>query len=338
MALYSTEWPIAGHDWAVRRLAATLNAGRLRHAYLITGPAGIGKTTLARVFAQAACCLSERERPCGTCRACTLIAQNVYADFSLIQADTDKLKIEQVREMQRTLALRPVEGRYRVIILRRFNEASQQAMDALLKTLEEPPPYVLLILTADTAEKLLTTIQSRCQPVHLRLMPAAVIRQTLETHLKIAPDRAALLAQLAGGRMGWALRAIDDEAQLDQRGEWLDMLEKTLGQMRIARFTLAESLSKDKHAAVEMLDLWQSYWRDALLLACHTQDTAITNRDRRHALEQVAANLRADDVYSALKAVRRTIRYIESNVNTRLALETLMLDLPRLRLFAAPPG
>jgi DNA polymerase-3 subunit delta' len=335
--LYTPNWPIVGHHWAIEHITRSLNHDRVRHAYLITGPASIGKTTFARAFAQAVNCLDDQNRPCGVCRACTLIAHDGYADVSIIEPDGGTFKIEQIRDMQHMLSLRPVEARYRVAILRRFNEAKGPAMDALLKTLEEPPPYVILLLTADTTANLLSTIKSRCQPINLRPLPAPLIRQALEDLYDVETDRAVLLSQLSGGRMGWALRAVQDESVLAQRGELLDMLEKALGQSRVARFALADSLSKDKDMLSVTLDLWQTYWRDVLLLI-HSTVTSISNRDRRHALEQIARTVSVEDVQRTLAAIDRTARYINQNVNARLALEVLMLDLPKMRLVPAPPG
>ncbi len=337
MPVYNNQWAVTGHTWAINHIARSLNYDRVRHAYLITGPAGIGKTTFARAFAQAVNCLNDENRPCGVCRACTLIARDSHADVQIIQSAGNTLKIEQIREMQHALSLRPVEARNRVVILRRFHDASPQAMDALLKTLEEPAPYVILLLTADASDSLLATIRSRCQPINLRPLPAATIRQALEKDHHVEPERAALLAQLSAGRVGWAIRAAADESLLSERNELLDMLEQAISQPRVGRFVLADALSKDKPTLLTALDLCQSYWRDVLLMI-HSTTTPITNRDRRHSLQQLAVGVKVEDAQRAIAAIRRTAQYIDQNVNARLAVEVLMLDLPRLRLVIAPPG
>src|SRR5262249_558164 len=163
---------------------------------------------------------------------------------------------------------------------------------------------VMLILTADTADTLLATIRSRCQPVHLRTLPATTVRQALEQQHKVEPDRAALLSQLSGGRVGWAIRAADDESLLSQRTQLLEMLDEEIGQSRVGRFALAEGLSKDKPVLLNALELWQSYWRDVMLMS-HGANTPITNRDRRHAIQQLAVGVSVDDVQRAITATQR---------------------------------
>lgn len=328
--LYSAEkWPVIGHTWAIDLMNAAFNSGRTRHAYLITGPAAIGKTTLARAIAMAFNCTADEGRPCGVCRACTLIAKGAHPDVMIVEAERigGTLKIDQIRDMQRVLSLRPYEARNRVAILRRFHEANPAAQNALLKTLEEPPNNVKLLLTADDASLLLPTIRSRCQPIPLKPLRIQEMQTALETHWNTAPEQAELLSHICGGRIGWAIRALEDEKTLTSRTEAIDLLESLLTGSRRVRFEQAEALAKDKDRLYEILHLWQAYWRD-LFLMVHGSQRWVGNVDRHAFMSQLIKQASPEVFQKALTATRRTMLYIGRNVNTRLAVETLLLDYP----------
>ncbi len=327
-------WPVYGHDWAVEHLQKALAHGRIRHAYLIVGTESVGKETLARALAQALNCTDpdETARPCGECRNCKKIASGNHPDvlYSELDPTTGALKIEEVRAVMSRLALKPYEARYRIAIFRDFDHARPQTQDALLKTLEEPPPHAVLILLAPATEALLPTIISRSQVMTLRGLPMEAVRDILMQQRGADRAQADLLARLCGGRIGWALRALDDPALLEQREQALSLLEHLLTLNRAGRFALADDLSKDKLALAPLLELWQTYWRDVLLIA---QGTSLTpaNKDRYDSLERLAATLSPDEALAALQATRTLLHNLSLNLNLRLALEVLFLDYPGLR-------
>jgi DNA polymerase-3 subunit delta' len=333
-ALSTQHWPVYGHDWAVEQLQKSIAYQRVRHAYLITGAESVGKNTLAHAFAMALNCThaDEAARPCLECRSCKLVMSGNHPDmlYSEQDATTGALRIDAVRSVMRGLAMKPFEARYRIAIFEAFDQAQPRAQDALLKTLEEPPPNALLILTTSRVEALLPTILSRSQMIALRPVSLALVRDVLVERCGADRDHAELLARLSGGRIGWAISALQDETLLQARETWLDLLEEAIERDRAGRFDLAQELGKDKLALGPLLELWQTYWRDLLLLVRESR-VPPANSDRLVNLQQFAIRLSADEVLRALKATRTLLDLLRYNINLRLALEVMFLDYPGLR-------
>ncbi len=326
---HTHNWPVYGHDWAVEYLQKGLANERVRHAYLITGTSALGKSTLAHVFALALNCLADERRPCMQCRACKKIISGNHTDVMYAELENDRLKIGVIRAMSSWLAMKPYEGRYRVAVLPDFDKADPRAQDALLKTLEEPPPHAVLILQSTSLESILSTITSRSQIIHLRPVSAPVIQDVLTTIYQADPTTARQIARFSGGRIGWAIQALQTPDLLDQRAADLDLLEQIVRSPRVERFQLAKDLSKDKTALAPRLELWLTYWRDVLLFLEGTA-VPVANIDREVQIQQLAYDMDADDVQQAIYATRRLLNTLHTNLTVQLALETLFLDYPGL--------
>jgi DNA polymerase-3 subunit delta' len=237
------------------------------------------------------------------------------------------IKIEQVRALQREAALAPYEGRYRVLILRRADQASNEAANSLLKTLEEPPAHVVLALTAVDPEGLPPTVVSRCQSLHLRPTAYHVIEAVLRER-GLPRAQARLLARLSGGRVGWAISASQDDASLDQRKRELDQLVKLISADCVERMEYALESTRDPVAIQRQIELWTTWWRDLLLLCCQ-DESHVVNADRIDSLRQLAEHTTLAQTWGALKALHTTAEQLSANVNKQLALEGLLLKLPR---------
>ncbi len=207
---------MTGHEWAEQLLRQHLATGKARQAYLFLGAEGVGKRTLALRLAQALLCTAPPEPGawCGSCRACRGVPRQQCSDLHtiLVEEDRSQIRVDQIRELQRQLVLAPLESRCRVALLPDFDQANEEAQNALLKTLEEPSSQAVLLLTAESGDQLLPTILSRCEVLGLKPVPAAAISAALVGR-GAAPDQAALLAALAGGRPGMAFAMLEDGAR-----------------------------------------------------------------------------------------------------------------------------
>ncbi|MBK7895762.1 MAG: DNA polymerase III subunit delta' [Candidatus Promineifilaceae bacterium] len=328
---------IVGHEWAVAMLASGLVNDRLGHAYLITGPEQVGKTTLARTFAQALNCVAaEAERPCGHCRPCKLIAVDRHPDVKLVSPEVSgrgklTLKIETIRQLQQDLNLSAYEARYKVAILERFDAATIGAANAFLKTLEEPPGKVVLLLTATDADMLLPTISSRCRTLNLRPLPPDLIETSLATRWQVPAEKATLLAHLADGRLGWAIQAAEDKTILQARAEQLSHLHDALAGRRAFRFALADKLSRKPETLPDLLKTWLSWWRDLTLLNQRRGQPIsllLTNVDEVARLEPLATAWSEAQINASLNQTNDALWQLERNANTRLVLENLLLVYP----------
>ncbi|HSR46540.1 MAG TPA: DNA polymerase III subunit delta' [Anaerolineales bacterium] len=315
-------WDLIGHAWAVALLRRQMQRGSLHHAYLFSGPEGVGRRRLAMAFAQALLCESPPEpgETCGACRGCRQVPQEAYPDLHMVARSEDKqgLAVDQIRDLQRQLALAPLAGSRRVAVLLDVDRASLGAANALLKTLEEPPPRVILLLTAVDVEQMPATIVSRCESLLLRPVATGEIAAELQ-RLGASSEEARTWAQQSAGRPEWG-RALMDDPEFRQRlaehaTAYHEVLSADLGR----RFALADSW-KDDTQLEERLSVWISLAGENLRELTRASGEGEADHDE---LGRVAQGRRTMD------ALIRTLDGLRHNVNTRLALEGMMLELPR---------
>lgn len=331
-------WRVWGHDHAVREMQAAVIRGA-RHAYILSGYHHVGKTALALEFARALLCEAPPApgRSCGVCSTCRRIIRGTHPDVSVYdlqrqqqsseKASTAKnlsLTIATVREISAGIALRPMEAERRVVIVDDVETMQETAQEAFLKTLEEPPPYAVVLLLTTDAELLLETIRSRAMTIQLQTVPTATIVEMLRAS-GVDPDLARDVALASVGRPGWAIRALDDGRMLAERLEIQDAVVSWINNDpygRLAEATrLGDAFAKDRDAVYARVLASQTAWRAIMLRAAGASGSDWPG-------EAGAAAFAAPDALRALKSIDACLADLDANVRPRLALQSMVLQWP----------
>ena len=336
-------WGIVGHEQAVDLLRRAIGRQRIGHAYLFSGPRGVGKRSLAVAFAQALNCErfgpaaggDTNEAPCGQCRRCRLIAADTHPEVRTIgvQAPHRVIRVADVESIQAEASLRASDVFRKVYILEQVELLHPDAANRLLKTIEEPPSSVMMILTTVDPDATMETIVSRCQHVRLRPLLRDQLAGLLTEQSGVESDRAALIAALAEGCVGRGQALATNSRFFERRDEILDELARLLTSDRLARLAYARTLgdrwSRDQDSVRDVLGTWLRWWRDVLMTQAGLGER-ITNLDRRPEIARLAGLLSPREVSGAVAGLRDILQMLDQNVNARLALDVALLDLPRL--------
>jgi DNA polymerase III subunit delta' len=332
---------IQGQESAVAFLRGVIANKRVASAYLFTGIEGIGKKTTARAFALLLNC----ENPvngdaCMGCESCRKMIDENHPDLLMIEPEKGgrTIKIDQIRDIERVIAFPPVSSGYRVMIIDPADRMTDEAANAFLKTLEEPPPRNVFILTARDPRDLFPTVVSRCQRVAFRPLAPKHIEDFLMHELHVDTERARLSARLSEGSLGRAQRFAANEL-FEQRVFWLERLSKLAGEPLDAMLDLAQDCSKIEKTTqadmtgpreeniVLMLGIWKSWYRDMLVIRHGGGRDLIFNSDMNDRLQKASALYTANALTGAISIISRAERDLMDNKNPLLLLERSLLAL-----------
>ncbi len=338
------DWGAMAGSPAVRVLSRMLAVDRLPHALLFCGPEQVGKAGLALTLAQALNCEEPPAGgggPCAACRACRRIAAGKFADVETVAPGglcrvnehdhrrSQTIGICQVRRLEMTAVSRPYEGRHRVFVVDPADALTDEAADAFLKTLEEPPAAVTLVLISARAALLPETVRSRCRRLDVAPLPVAALAERLAERDDVAPEAVGPLARLARGRAGWLSAALGEGDPLAVRSAQIDDLRRLSGASRADRLDFAASLGGggDPANARTTLEHWREWWRDLLRVRAGSSD-GCTHEYLRPTLEAEAARYAPADICAFLRELQTTEELLRCGVHPRRALGSLLLAAP----------
>jgi DNA polymerase III subunit delta' len=333
-------WDMVGQEKAISYLQKSLEKGSLAHAYLLIGPAHVGKMALAVNLTKAINCEST-ERPCGKCVSCLRITAGKHADVQVVELSLlaessegeskTRISVEQVDQILHSVNLAPYEGKYKVFIIDGVEFMSMAAANRLLKTIEEPVQNVVFILLTSNESHVPVTVVSRCQRIELLPVAAEEIEKALISRYQIEPARAKLLARISNGCFGWAVSVIGDDTLMHQRLEWLDAWRETFDADYDRRFTFAAKLvdkyTQNREVVQKKLDLLLGWWHDLLLVKVNCENET-TNIDFQDELKKMASGYDLAQIRGFIHKIQISKEELRINANPQLIMEVLMLNIP----------
>ncbi|HMA67487.1 MAG TPA: DNA polymerase III subunit delta' [Desulfosalsimonadaceae bacterium] len=330
-------------DRPIRLLTAAVTSGNLPHAFLFTGPEGVGKKTAARTLAMLLNCrCSQRGRknrpaseeadacgekppaPCRECASCRKILSANHPDLHWLSPSGSYIKVDQVRELCRRLSLKSHEAEIRLAVIENAHSLNPESGNTLLKVLEEPPEKTLFILLARQTSELLPTIVSRCRHIRFNPVSAGTIQAHLQKQWQITEAEAEGIAAMAGGSLSRAAEMTEKNWII--RRNWI--IESLAGINRVPRnsqLALAEALARDTDRARTALEIMKTWYRD--LAVCAYAPDRLINSDLREKITEESRQYNLPQLIAIVRAIDDAAIHIEKNANLRLAVDQLILEI-----------
>jgi len=319
---------ILGNEAVVRHFQTVLKQRSISHAYLLNGEDGSGKMMLATAFARALQCEEGGIEACGRCKSCMQAASGNHPDISYVTHEKSVISVDDIRlQLNAAIQIKPYSAPYKVFIIDEAEKMSEQAQNALLKTLEEPPEYAVILLLANNENLLLQTILSRVVRLDTRPLATRQICDYLVQKLSIPEYHAQLAAEFACGNLGRALR-FASSSEFEEKKEAILHLFRRLDEMTIPELVASiKPLVEDKSAITDTLDLILLWYRDVLILKASQKTDELVYKGELMELRRYAATRSFPALNRIILAVETARRRLKANVNTEMVFELLFLTM-----------
>ncbi len=320
---------IIGQEQIKEHLRNAISTGKISHAYIIEGERFAGKEYIAQIFAMALQCAGEGEKPCQECRSCRQALSGNHMDIiRVVHEKPGSISVDDIREqVNGNVAIKPYDNPYKIYIINEAEKMTAQAQNALLKTLEEPPAYAVILLLTGNVNALLPTILSRCVVLHMKPVSDALVKEFLMNQLQIPDYKAEVCAAFARGNIGKAkhLAVSEDFEQIEE--EALSLL-KYIREMDVNEMSAAiKKIGDYQMDAGDYLDILAVWYRDVLLFKATKDANHLIFREEFQNIKRVAARTSYEGIESVLKALSRAKKRLEANVNFELTMELLFLEI-----------
>ncbi len=319
---------IIGQESIKKHLQTAIKTGNLSHAYIINGEYGSGRQTIASALAKTIQCQSKTDDTdaCGVCTSCKQAESHNHPDIKYITHDKTSISVNDIREqLNNDISIKPYSSEYKIYIIPDANKMTEQAQNALLKTIEEPPVYAIIILLTENCDSLLPTIRSRCVTLTMNPVEKDKICTYLENKFQLEPEQAQIAANYCQGNIGKAIRFASSSDFIEMKNQVLKLL-KNLDSMDIASImdTIKE-FSTHKNDINDYLDLMLLWYRDVLMFKVTKDANLLLYSDEYSAISEQATKRDYENIENIIAAIDKAKVRLKANVNFDVTIELMIL-------------
>lgn len=321
---------IIGQEQVKKHLQDGIKKDSISHAYIINGETGSGRRLLASALTKTLLCENRTEAgdACGHCKSCLQTDTNNHPDVRFVTHEKASIGVDDIRDqLINDITIKPYSSSHKIYIIPDANKMTEQAQNALLKTIEEPPEYAVIILITENSQNLLQTIQSRCVVLNTRPLDKESITEYLIKNLQMEPEQAQIAAGFCQGNVGKAINFASSDDFHEMKEDTLRLL-KRIDEMDITEImTLVKELHQRKGRITEYLDLMLLWYRDVLMFKVTKDANILLYRDEYKAISNQASSRNYEDIENIIKAIDKAKIRLNANVNFDTAIELLLLTI-----------
>ena len=326
---------IVGHKKIIEHLKNAIRMDKVSHAYIINGEDNSGKMMLAEAFAMALQCENGSSEPCGKCRSCRQAKDRNQPDIIFIGRDdmmedkkTKSVSVDEIRTMlNNDIVIKPYSSKYKIYIVDHAEKMNVQAQNALLKTIEEPPAYGVILLLTSNADAFLPTIRSRCILLNIKTVEEELIKKHLMQTYQIPDYKAEICAAFSQGNVGKAIQLASSDSFNEMKKDVISLVKK-MEDIEIYELTHSmKTINTYKQSISEYLDLMTLWYRDVLYLKATEDVNNLIFRDEVYDIKKQAAKKSYDGIEKILQALELTRTRLKANVNFDFVIEMLLLTI-----------
>lgn len=320
---------IVGHEQIKEHMQAAIRDKKPFHAYLFQGEEGVGKEALARTFAAGLQCQSESaDKPCKECVSCRQMESGNQPDFIWVTREKASLGVDEIREqLCNTMDIKPFSSPYKIYLVPEAEKMTEAAQNALLKTIEEPPEYGIVILMTSNISALLPTIQSRCLTMEFRPLSTAVVESYVKEHCQVPDYQARASAAFAQGNLGKAMRYAKSEDFIERKDHIISLL-RHVEQMDLSEMlAVIKDLGTRKDEVRDYIDLMVLWYRDVLLFKATKDINQLLFQDEASYISREASHRSYEKIEEILQAFEKAKVRLRANVNFDITMELMLLTL-----------